>query len=378
MLSPLVLLLALPAAFGRDDCRACEDTGLVACKPCARLACLPEGGNEQLLFCAETIACEDCVGLRVVPCSKCDAFDQAAAASRAASQAENRAWLEKMRAVDAFMEKELQHVETKHFVLTFGIRRIDVKGGSTAHGAMHVYERRLEELFAFFVRDLPADAEQDFFGKTHVFLWDNAADQERASLKYTLQPSKTQSKLMGANPVVSIHYDKSHLHEEFELHQAVVHQVTHCLLSNVFDGIWPGNVRGGWIDAGLAHWYEVALFGGVRHYCYVEGDTMRTFQFGRWEPEVRKAVDADETPGFLGLASKHTTELTPEEHMFAWSFVDFVLRARPGTFGALARAIKAKRPVKEALSSALGLSPFEFEAAWREFVRTNYSLKKRR
>ena len=178
--------------------------------------------------------------------------------------------------------------------------------------------------------------------------------------------------------MVSIHYDKGHLHEEFELHQAVVHQVTHCLLSNVFDGIWPGNVRGGWIDAGLPHYYEVTLFDGVRHYCYVESDTMRRFKFGQWEPTVRKAVDQDKAPTFLGIATKHTTELTPEEHMYAWSFVDYVLKKHPGRFGVLAREIKAKQPLKDALSTALKLSPFQFDTAWRAFVQAEYSLKPKR
>ena len=100
---------------------------------------------------------------------------------------------------------------------------------------------------------------QDFVIEARAIDEEKSDDlSQRASLKYTRQPSKTQSKLMGANPVVSIFYDKSHLHEEFELHQAVVHQVAHCLLSNVFDGVWPGNIKGGWIDAGLAHAYEVA------------------------------------------------------------------------------------------------------------------------
>jgi hypothetical protein len=150
------------------------------------------------------------------------------------------------------------------------------------------------------------------------------------------------------------------------------------LLSNVFDGIWPGNIRGGWIDAGLAHHYEVSLFGSVRHYCYVESDTMRSFKSGQWEPAVRKAVDAGRALPFLQVTGKHTTELTPEQHMFSWSFVDYVLRRHPGHFGTLARAIKARKSVGDALLEALGISPFEFDADWQEYVRTEYSLKPRR
>jgi hypothetical protein len=183
---------------------------------------------------------------------------------------------------------------------------------------------------------------------------------------------------MGKAPVVTIFYDKNWLHEEFELHQAVVHQLSHCLLSNVWDGIWPGNIRAGWIDEGLAHAYELTLFGGVRHYCYVESDTILDIKRGSWEPPVRAAVDQGTAPGFLGVASRNTTEFKPEEQLFAWSYVDFVLREHPGKFGPLARALKAKKPLATALAETLSLSPFQFEEAWRAFVRQRYSTEEKK
>jgi hypothetical protein len=376
----LVLPLVLssePQAASRtttaaEECRACADTGLSPCKKCLRRAC---GGEVQALFCSAAIECEECFGYRSIPCSKCD---RGPSPEREGQLDANRAWLAEQREIDSFMGAGILHVESEHFRLTYDLERIDVKGGETPHGGLHIFLDRLETLYERFVEDLSADPSKDFFGKTHVMLWRDARSQEQASARYTLQPSSTQSKLMGASPIVSIHYDKSHLHEESELHQAVVHQVAHCLLSNVFDGIWPGNIRGGWIDAGLAHHYEVSLFGSVRHYCYVESDTMRSFKSGQWEPAVRKAVDAGRALPFLQVTGKHTTELTPEQHMFSWSFVDYVLRRHPGHFGTLARAIKARKSVSDALLEALGISPFEFDADWQEYVRTEYSLKPRR
>ena len=366
---PAPTMLGGPAEVELQSCLTCEDSGLDACKKCAKRACT---GKVEPQFCSAAIACETCTGTRTVPCKKCERTPAGDYEERLAA---NRGWLEKLREVDAFMEQELHHAESAHFILTYHLKKIDVEGGAKPHGGLHVYLDRLEDLFGRFVEDLSADPANDFFGKTHVMLWPNAREQERASAKYARQASTTQSKLMGANPVVSIHCDKSHLHDEFELHQAVVHQVTHCLLSNVFDGIWPGNIRGGWIDAGLAHYYEVSLFGSVRHYCYVESDSMRSFKFGRWEPEVRKSVDAGKALPFLQVTGKHTTELTPEQHMYSWSFVDFVLRRHPGRFGPLARALKVKQPVGQAVQEVLDLSPFAFEAAWQEFVRAEYSLK---
>jgi hypothetical protein len=353
-----------------DTCKRCDSTGLLECKTCAKDPC---SESETLLFCSVRLTCKTCAGIGRVDCKKCEIEPAEDLATQRDAGLE---WLAGMRAIDTFMQEDLRHAESEHFKLTYDIRRsLGVKGGETPHGGMHIYLERLEALFALFVADVSADPEKDFFGKTHVMLWDKGPNQEKASLQYTHQPSDTQSKLMGAEPVVSIYYDKSHLHEEFELHQAVVHQVTHCLLSNVYDGIWPGNINGGWIDAGLAHYYEVSLFGSVRHYCYVEGDTMRIFKFGVWEPSVRKAVDKDDAIPFLGVTSRHTTELTPEEHMYSWSYVDFLLKQHPGKFGPLAKSLKQKQSTKDALQSSLELSPFAFEAAWKEFVKAEYSLK---
>lgn len=370
-----------PAA---DECKACGGEGLVACKACRRDACPArvEGGEEggpgtppPARFCSVALGCEACEGLSSVPCRRCDGA-AAREGERAARRAAIAAWREEVGRVDAFLGRPLLHAESEHFRLTYDLGRVDAPGGKTAHGGMHLYLERLEALFARFAADVSARSE-DFLGRTHVLLWSQRRDQERASLEYTRQPSSTESKLMGASPVVSILYDPDHLHEEFEMHQAVVHQVAHCLLSNVFDGIWPGNIGAGWIDAGLAHHYEIALFEGVRHYCYVESDTLVDFRFGRWEPEVRAAVAGDEALPFLQVAGRNTGELSPEQHMFAWSFVDFVLRAHPGRFGVLARALKAKRPLQEALEQSLQLSPFEFEAAWKAFVLERYSPRAR-
>jgi hypothetical protein len=319
-------------------------------------------------------ACETCVGTRRVPCPKCQTTATEAYASEQAAQ---RAWLATTRPYDEAFGRPLAHAESAHFDLVFDIPELDVEGGASRHGGMHVYLERLEALHAQVSADLGA-RDSDYLAPTRVFLWSKEADQREASLRYTRQSSSTESKLMGKEPVVTIFYDKAWLHEEFELHQAVVHQVAHCLLSNVWDGIWPGNIRAGWLDEGFAHAYELALFGEVRHYCYVESDTILDLERGSWEPPVRAAVDAGKAPGFLGVAGKNTTELLPAEQPFAWSYVDFVRRAHPTALGPLARALKARQPLKDALAATLGLSPFQFEDAWREFVRARYAAKERK
>ncbi len=353
-----------------QECKRCKDSALVACPEEARHACT----GSAAVYCSIAAACATCGGTHTIACPKCA---REPGPEHAALVEANQAWRRGLGALDAVLGRPLAHAKSAHFLLTFDIPKLDVEGGASLHGAMHLYLERLEQLFARFAADVGA-ADSDFLGPTHVSLWSRREDQEKAAQAFTRQSSSTESKLMGAAPAVSIFYDKEWLHEEFELHQAMVHQVAHCLLSNVWDGIWPGNIRAGWIDEGLAHAYEMTLFGGVRHYCYVETDTILELGRGSWEPRVRAAVERDQTPGFLGVAGKNTTELTPEDQLYAWSYVDFVLRAQPARFGPLARALKARKPVREALSETLGLSPFQFEEAWRAFVKANYALKEKK
>lgn len=366
-----VLITAWLALLGlASDCRKCDGTGLAPCPREARHACT----GTAALHCSIAIECAECVGTQRVACTKCKAEP---GLENAAARAANRTWQVGLASIDDVLGRPLAHAKSAHFLLTFDIQGLDVKGGGTRHDGMHLYLDRLEELYWRVSSDLGAE-DDDYLGPTHVLLWSQRADQEKAALAFTRQSSSTESKLMGKAPVVSIFYDKQWLHEEFELHQAMVHQVAHCLLSNVWDGIWPGNIRAGWLDEGLAHVYEMELFGEVRHYCYVEADTILDIQRGSWEPPVRAAVDRDEAPGFVGVAGKNTTELTREDQLFAWSYVDFVRRAHPEQLGPLARALKAKKTLVVTLGETLSLSPFQFEDAWRDFVQENYALKERK
>lgn len=362
--------LALVLALAAGDCKKCKDTGYVPCPAEKEHACT--GASAR--FCSYAAACEACVGTHLVPCPRCPPREDPA---RAAAQEANRAWLAGWKDTDAVLGRPLAHAESAHFRLTYDLEKLDVAGGATRHGGMHLYLERAEELFTRIAGDLGAK-EADFLGQTAIFLWATKFDQEKASLHFTRQSSGTESKLMGKAPVVSIFYDKAWLHEESELHQALVHQLAHCLLSNVWDGIWPGNIGSGWIDEGLAHDVELDLFDSVRHYCYVETDTILEVKKGSWEPLVRTAVDAGKAPGFLGVAGKNTAQLTPEDNYFAWSYVDFLRREHPAQLGPLAKRLKQRMPLAQALSETLQRTPFEFERDWSAFVQAHYELKKKK
>jgi hypothetical protein len=363
------LVLALVPA---SDCRTCSDTGRAPCPELASHSCPPG----TALHCSIAADCETCRGLATVACPRCEHPEPGEDAERRSAE---QAWRESTRSVEVLLGRALAHGASTHFHLTWDVPRLELDRRNTLdlHAGLHLYLDRLEALHERF-RDALGASEEDFLAPTAVYVWTRRDDQEKASAALTRQPSATESRLMGAAPVVSLFYDKAWLHEEFELHQALVHQVTHCLLSNVWDGIWPGNIRAGWLDEGLAHAFEIELFERPRHYCFVESDTIRDLASGSWEVRVRKAVDRDGAPGLLGLCAKNTLELTLEERVFTWSYVDFVRRAYPQRLGPLARALKARTPLTEAAPAILEVSAFDLEPRWKAFVLEHYARKEPR
>jgi len=324
--------------------------------------------------------CKECRGSLVVDCRRCSNSPDPKIVKQ---KEDNEAWLARMREIDKLVGKKKKHEavvhgESEHFILSFDVKRLPVGLKSVnKHSGMHLYLERLEKLYADVIKDLGA-RDGDFLAKTHVMIWERERDLVRTAAQYCRQKSNTKSYLIGKAPIFTIYYNKGYLHEEFELHQAVVHNVVHCLLSNVWDGMWPGNIKGGWLDAGYAHYYELKYFGhlgGVRNYCYREGDTMSRFKFGKWEPAILALVHRGEHESFLSLAGENTDTLTPLQHMHAWSFVEFILRKYPEKFGMVARLVKARKPISEVTKQALGMTPFQFEDEWVQFVKSNYRMK---
>ncbi len=360
---------------GASSCLTCKGKGAA---PCDRHKKAAFERERETLRCTETATCPMCHGTFLMKCPRCK---NAPSAKVKKAWEENQAWLGTMGEIDSFLRKKkgrVVHGESEHFIVTIDVRKLPVgRKGVSTHSGMHLFLERLEKLFSDVSDDLGAE-ESDFLAKTHVMIWERERDLVNTASKYCHQKSNTKSFLIGAEPVFTIYYNKGYLHEEFELHQAVVHNVVHCLLSNVWDGMWPGNIKGGWLDAGYAHHYELRYFGhlgGVRHYCYREGDTQAKFKFGKWEPSILLLVQRKETLSFIEIASKNTDNLTPMEHMHSWSYVDFILAEHPEKFGSVARLVKQRKPIGEIMKEGMGMSPFAFEEKWQKYVKSTYQLK---
>ncbi|MCA8966705.1 MAG: hypothetical protein KDC48_17625, partial [Planctomycetes bacterium] len=152
--------------------------------------------------------------------------------------------------------------------------------------------------------------------------------------------------------------------------------VTHLLLSNTKPEQFLGNRKAGWIDEGVAHWFEDKVTGKCTNFCFEEVlmQPGAGFKGGRWRAPVRRMVDAGEDKSFAELSILNTDQLTFTDHALAFAYVDFLLATQGGAkFRDLVKLAKRDQPMREALQTVYGLNPLTIVAPFRQWVKENYS-----
>ena len=362
------------------DCKQCGNTGEVKCNTCAKSTCSWQGDQRvdsgprtkivEARFCSKSVECRQCLGTRVVACPFCK---RGLSATTTKLRAENEAWIGQMRTIDEAVGSKPLHVESLHFSVTWGITDDIVyqKRGAPPHSYVHNYLDLLELIYADCLHDFSA-TDKDFCGKTSVMLWQKVEEQERASLAFTGKFSPSESMRLGKSPVISILYDSKQMQCEAGLSHAVVHDVAHCLLASVFDGLSPGELNGGWMECGLAAAYENRYCGWIEHYCPLELSPSDAHQFGDWEYSVVKGLLAAKETRFVDVIERKTGELSPEAQTYAWSYCDYMLRSQSAKFGAIVKGLKAQEPCTDLLKRVLDMTPEQFQESWSAWVKAKY------
>lgn len=367
-----VLSMILPLS---GECTTCKGEGVLPCTRHRRRDAEMEAG---VLYCSVVSSCRDCRGLLVRDCPRCDAGDrdiERRLARRAPIEAEAReAW-------ERFGHR-FPVGRSEHFLLFWDGDAVTADGRRrNEHSALHLYLERLEGMMDEFCEATGA-TEDDFSTVFHVMVWKSARDNRKASEIYTNQPNPnvTGTKRMGAVGIYTVHIDPAYVDPDesasADLHRAIRHNVAHLLLANCWDGRWPGQLGGGWVDAGLAHWFEDRLDRRCTYFCYREQDTVASFKGGWWRAPVRKMIRRRDRPSFPEVASKNTTELTLEEHALAWSYVEFLISRDPEGFGAICRSIKAGKGWRDVMRERFGWTPFQFEEEWKRHVLETYTSRR--
>lgn len=365
---------ALASAQGPDKvplkCVKCRDAGR---RPCPEHPAAECEWELKAIYCSEIAGCAVCAGVGWVDCAECvdEAMDD---------------WLEKRRTkvaarkialkfIDDAMKREVRKGESDHMVVVWEMEDMKVdKRRCSPHELVHVYLDRLEALFADFNARLQVD-EKHYSAKCEVYIWNFPADHERCGQTLCDGAIRGGVKFLGAKPRYTICGNRQNFTSDERLHRNVVHAVTHLLLSNVTPAAWVGNIRGGWMDEGLAHFFEDRYWGICDNYCFQEQNTNVDFKSGKYRLAVRKMVAADEAPPAAEVFQQNVDTLTLPQHAVSMSYVDYLLQRDGKKFYELTKLLKKKVPTSDALQQVYGMRTLEFEASWKAYVLATYPTR---
>lgn len=369
----LTCFSAIPPASpaGEQDpgprCAKCKSLGRLECPEHPKAECALE---DEVLFCSWIADCEVCGGSGFVDCPRC--ANEAAEAELARRRAQVSARRKALAWIDETMGRAVRKVETEHMITVFEIDRLKVeKRQPSAHELLHIYGARMEQLARDY-RSILGAREKDFREKPLVMVWWLPKDQKQASLRFCDQGMVAGVKLMGTHPRYSVCGNRQFFRGDEQLHRNLVHNVTHLLLSHQAPSFWIGNVKGGWADEGLAHWFEDRAFGICDTYCYQEQNTQIGFKGGRYRKAVRAMVAKGNITPAATVFTRNTDTLTPAENALAMSYVDYLMSLDPAKLNRLLAQLRSRVPTRDALKAVFGLSVLEFEARWKDWVLANY------
>ncbi len=381
--SSLCLALLLAATVpGQSQspatCRKCLTAGAL---PCARHGRLLAREQEAAgcLHCSVAVECKACSGALRVDCPQCDGGAITTELER--RQQLGRDWLAaRKKTIDAVAAREpFLHFHSAHFELAFALKPATVGTEKLdTHARMHVFGERLEALRALFAKTLEL-SDADLPNGMLVVMSEDAADHGILGPRLTGlgTANSVGLKLMGPEYVYSMWNDKRSMPDDEAVHRNLVHNVTHLLLSQMQPAMFLGR-RHGWLDEGIAHWFEDAITGKCTNFCFEEIllQSPATFRGGRWRPVVRKAIDEGKAVAFATIAAKATDQLVYLEHAFAFAFVDFLLQAHGGgKLRDFLRLVKGGQEARDALPKVYGLTPLSFDGAFSAWIEKNYSLQ---
>lgn len=351
-------------------CSKCKSEGSLPCPKHSPSDCALEHG---VLFCSFVADCETCAGTAWVDCEKCENPHSEGELERRRLQVV--ASRETLQYYDDEMGRKLQKGESEHFVLVWELDSLKVgRRRLNAHQLLHLYLGRLEQLYADYCKYLVA-GDADFAKKSDVFVWAFPQDQMEGSLRFCMNAGGTGVKLLGSTPRYSVCGNRQNFRGDEDLHRNLMHNVGHLLLSHQRPSRWIGNTKGGWADAGLAHWFEELYFGVCTNYCYQEQNSMVDFRGGKYRVAVRKMVAMGKQSPVAEVFAQNTDTLTPAQHAVSFSYVDYLLHLDGEKTNALMRMLRRKIPTRDALKEHFDLNPLQFEEQWRAWVLETYPVR---
>lgn len=356
-------------------CRSCGNHGVLDCTKHKK----PGLDQERAVrFCSFAAACKQCAGALQVDCRQCT--NEAAQDALAARVELVAKWREGRRTeIDSLARGEpLLHLETEHVDLGFGFEKITVgKQKLDTHEGLHLYGDRIEAFRRLYVETMQVE-EKDFSARLRIYMCRDGEQSNQIGPRVTGigGSHSVGTKLMGVDAVYCMWQEPRGLPDDDAVHRNLVHNLTHLLTSNCAPAAYFGNPGNGWVDEGLAHWFEDKLFGKCTNYCFEEVLTQQgqTWKGGKWRPAVRAMLDAGEIQSVAALAAKNTDQLTFPEHAQSFAMVDHLLAVHGGAkLRDFVRLLKDKTEMRDAMQKVYATSPLAFDKEFQEWVRATYS-----
>jgi hypothetical protein len=340
------------------------------------------------------------MGLDWEPCARCKTvtLKAQAVAEYAAVEARMAAWLEDVRQIDgtAGVKDPMVHVQTTHFRISTDLPKVTGSDKKTyrTHEVAHLYARRLEEFYERYKAMFTIEDKNNIKNMHALILFEKQAPGFLVAPVYTglsLKDARTVKRSGGASheSTVVTWWDKAEFPKDQDMHRHQIHNALHQLTSVYYDMRWfkPGekgltplwlNDKYGWLDEGLAHWFEIAFDGSANTYCFREQDLTSRWGSDDWRKNVYKAALAGDIPSFTETSLKPTQSLSAKEHQFAWSWVDFLMARDSAVMGKAMKLCKMEQPTREILKECWGLSMLGFEADWKAWVEVEYAPTNKR
>jgi hypothetical protein len=372
-----------PLAPGDELCGTCKTTGRVEFEVPKAVVELEKGCE----YCSEVVENKAInYGLDFQPCPrcKCPSLRDKTKAEWDAKVAKGRAWLKERREIDDYIndprDLHLMHCKTAHFDLAWAVPKAKV--GNVVldqHHLMHLYAQRMEEAYQTYLDQYHFSHARDQNGVRHnIMVFDQVRHANKAEPKYCGtggQGATNGVKLLGYKSVFVTQWEKKSNPDDESFHEYLVHNLVHLFLCSNYNMKWLMR-KHGWIDEGLSHYFTEKKFGKSRTHCFQEQDDAKQWIFEDWKPETRKRIAAGKIPVFAEVVTKHGESLTAAEHLFAWSWVQYLNDAyEPAKFVQLIHGLKDDVPLRDLLQQIYGVSPFQFIDDWKKYVNSTYPIR---
>jgi hypothetical protein len=376
------LLIASSSAVSQAKvaCDACRSVGSFPCKKHKKIIEL----EKNVEFCSVASACTTCDGAYRIDCKICsNATVENAAAARKALV---KRWFQNRREqVETITKsKGILHASSKHFDLTFSIAPMRVgknRRPVPQHRLMHIWIDRMEAEYADFCSVFEV-TDKDFAVKVDLYMFEKRVDHVAiAPRKVGSDAGKASGKkYMGDKMIFTMWRLPREMRNDDDMQRYMSHHIAHLFVNHMAPNTWIFNKGHGWIDAGIAHWFEYKASARVTNYCYEEValEPGAGWKNGKWKSAMRQLVETGKQVPFRKFFLLNTDSLSPVAHAMSFAYVDFLVSTRGGgKMRDLIRAVKNKTPTRDALKTIYGLTPLSIEAPFAAWVKKTYPRREK-